>query len=864
MTPLDGPVFRPPADLFTDRSLEAQAFREALRRHATALHGEVPPRSRENVLVFWGQGGVGKSALTRRLRAWMDRELPLESGWGAVPDVRAAGSARVDVRSSGGHLDLPRVLFELRSALTAIKPRWPAFDLAFSAYWSAYDPQRSFPVDNAQLRETSSALLDSLADVASTVMDDLDLPGLPVGAILTLSREIGERVRSRGERRSALSTHPDFAQVLDDTQNMDRGDLRPDIAVRLVRLLSTELLQRPDRPVTVFFFDHVERLAVDPRREGERHLSEIIWAMPSSLFVLVSRNRLTWHRDDAVGIRLRGPAAWPGLHGGARDQLQVGILSDEDARRVLEAARLAYGLDMSDELIDRLTVTSGGICKHLELIVERAQMIAELEERPIDIDDVGGTFDELVAHILDDIPLDEQSALRAAALMRKFDAELLARAAEVTLGAAIRATDRPMIERAPRQVLPFELHDEVRRAIRAASPGVPGGWSDSDWVDAGDRTLDEARRRYEEASESDNGPAALEALGIAISLVCEIDVRPGPSPAKGYRDWLSRALVYAPSIVGVVPLIPAVSKTEYGAMVLDFINGKDREVPLDERLRRLRTVFDSTHPLELVAGRHLGYAYRNLSRWSESEGVFDELVRRSPTQVNLFQRAYTTATSRRFSRALEQTEGLRPERVNRLRAHLDLTHGLPADWLRQSAAKLTKLREGRRNREYLEEFGSYLRWRLIADTAIDADAYRDLLRGSQEVGHSIGTREALTCLALAAPWSEEAATIEERLVRLDRKANNGELGVRSATVMVLRAYVNGERSRLDQAAESFGYRRYARDRSWIPIERLLASIGIEVSGSEAEWQAPLDAVTTRWSDIFERYRKGVLATQWES
>lgn len=84
-------VYLPHAgELFTDRESESKAFKTTLAnfRRYVDTDREVGV-ARHNLLVFYGLGGIGKTALSERLEAWVNYDLPLVNGWAPLPIPRS-------------------------------------------------------------------------------------------------------------------------------------------------------------------------------------------------------------------------------------------------------------------------------------------------------------------------------------------------------------------------------------------------------------------------------------------------------------------------------------------------------------------------------------------------------------------------------------------------------------------------------------------------------------------------------------------------------------------------------------------------------------------------------------------------------
>ncbi|WP_305784542.1 hypothetical protein [Symbioplanes lichenis] len=80
-------VFEPrwsAVDLFTDRVTESIAFSEAVLAHlSNVLEGRalLSRQIRDNVLTFYGVGGIGKTELSHRLERWLRGDVPAGTDW---------------------------------------------------------------------------------------------------------------------------------------------------------------------------------------------------------------------------------------------------------------------------------------------------------------------------------------------------------------------------------------------------------------------------------------------------------------------------------------------------------------------------------------------------------------------------------------------------------------------------------------------------------------------------------------------------------------------------------------------------------------------------------------------------------------
>lgn len=846
------------AALFTDREPESKVLKETLKSHRTLIDNRnLNMAERRNVLVFYGVGGVGKSTLSERLEDWVNCKLPLMNGWGREPVTKVDVAIRTDLRDLDGQFDALGAVLSMRRALGVLKKHWPAFDFAFTAYWEAAHPGESVPGHG----KLDNGFSEAVSETIENVFTDLDLLGTIVGVGSKTARAAIREMRRRKLRRLAFESYDGYRDLLERCSELpSRSEPRVDLVVELAMLLAFELSNwNGPQPLVVVFVDTFERLILDTRRIGEKLMNQLVWNMPNVLFVITGRNYVDWYDGRRTNLHRTGRSAWPTLVPRVTSDLRqhlVGKLSPSDRRRIIRLGCEKYQVSMSDQVVDDLVIASGGLPLYLDLALAKAIHIMEEDGREVTVEDVTGSLDDLVLHVLDDVPADEQRAIRAAALFLRFDVRLIAITANVDFGVAERAVRRPMVESMESDSRHYRLHDEIRSAIRWSSHHVAGGWSLDDWKEAGSRALVEARSRYEAAAATGRGEEGLSALGLAISIVADQDVKIGPSDSGFYKDWLSQAIVHGPSIGGLRKYVPSTAQTAYGQFVLDFIFAKSYELSCEQRAALLRRIFDSDHPLALPAGRHLGYQFRNSNCWDESLEVFQELISRSPTELNRYQRRLTLATARRFVEAADGMSELTDRRPG-LQSNLEMSHGRPGRWLGRVQEVLNRTASEGRQRDRLEHLGASLRWRTILVGDVDRTEVATLENQAISIGYELGEREALSSLVLLTPGpgSEENAVLD-RLEYLDRKANDGLQGFRTATVRALRAYVSGDIHELRNIRDDIE-NQPIRGRNWIPVECLLNGINIPVRCPSSQWIEPYQDVEDRWMQIFQTYRSRV-------
>ncbi|OKJ95668.1 hypothetical protein AMK34_21940 [Amycolatopsis sp. CB00013] len=844
-------------ELFTDRESESQAFKTALaefRRHVE--RDDEAGIARRNVLTFYGLGGIGKTALSERLEAWVDRRLPLVNGWGPPPATRVDATARIDLHDSAGQVDLLGALLALRAGMAKIRDRWPVFDLAFAAYWSAAHPGEGLP-RFAGRDEVGAVIGETVKDVLSDLGSVVDLAtGTGAGLAVRGVRKLIGVLRRRRDLKIALDAFSGFEDfLLRCADEPTPTEPQPDLLCDIAATLSWEIAALSPVRLVVVFIDTTERLKLDPRRVAERHLNTLIHGMPNVLFVLTGRDLHDWYDETRTELPHRGPWTWPGLVPGAAGEPRqhlVGNLSPSDTRELIRDSRRRLALPMSDQVVDDLVTASRGLPQYIEVARQVALSIKDAGgNRQVLPGDVTGSLNSLVLHVLEDVPTDEQRAIRGACLFRVFDTGLIAAAADVDHGCAERAVLRPMIDRHEGDRFPYRMHDAVREAIRYTDFQVSGGWSERDWQLAAGRAVAAARRLHDNAKSRDDNGGIMQALGIAIGIACdqECDIEPADNPH--YADWLSRAIVYCPSIQGLRSWVPGASRTEYGRLVLDFISAKSVETPMGDRLRLLRGVFESDHPLSLPAGRHLGYALRSLRRWDEALSVADEVARIAPTPVNLRQRPITLSMARRFVDARQSVEDASASEIIRPAGY---SHGRPERYFAEAEEKIARLKAAGRQREMLEDRSLNLYRRVFFKGDVSATEITESLEQAELVGHVIAIRNTLLALLLHREVDIEAHPVAlERLETLGRTSTASEtIDFRYAFAEFCDAAIAGDRLRLFTLRNE-GRKIPRRSRSWIPVECCLASVGLPLPETPTQWLEPYEDVKRRWVGHLDAY-----------
>jgi hypothetical protein len=505
---------------FTDRQEQWEAVVAALAEHARAVAApgfdvEDLETPRDNVLVFHGVGGIGKSTLSRKVESALAHGDQRPAQWGAPVRVNARVlPVRIDLARSAG-TDFERVVLTLRLALAELGRPLPAFDLALRRYWDHVHPGepleeflRRGGLGRRFGRAVPQQMQSALTDIAQAVL----LPGT-VGAVV--GQITGALVRALRDHRAsvrALAGCSRLADLLEAEPGLDALSYYP-------HLLAWELARLPPARavVPVILLDTFEDIGDRVHRDLERLLQRVVWLMPNAFFVVTGRSRLQWAEEALHGqLDWTGPAAWPGLAvpagtadatapGPAR-QILIGDFSAEDcdaylARRLTRNGEPVMGPDVRAVI----TARSHGLPLHLDLAVQRFLAIRRTgrDPRPADLD---LDFPALIVRTLSDLTPDERHVLRSVSLLDNFDVALASRAAGMTFeSAALRMAERPFVRFDPHAVWPYHLHGVIRSTIRTAGDRADDRWSERDWTQAAVRAFEAIGERWAEASAPGRG-----------------------------------------------------------------------------------------------------------------------------------------------------------------------------------------------------------------------------------------------------------------------------------------------------------------------------------------------------------------------
>lgn len=844
-------------DPFVGRTKEALEFRRFVKEHRMILNdsgrdGDEGVEYARNVLVFYGVGGVGKTALSQELEKWVNNERSNDV-WGCI-DESVDVTARIDLHRSQGNVDPVEMVLAIRRMLGGVKKKWVAFDWILATWWASVHPgEEEFPY--AVVGGNKDLMSNVMAGV-STIMVDLGVLATAGAVTVWGAKKVARSFVKQKDHRIALKSVANlewFSDLLSRCAELPtRDNPHHELLVEAVCFLGQEMDTLPRCPCAIVFVDAMEKLqrTEDRRREGECILQELIWNLPQVLFVVTGRNRLDWGNIERTNLSHVGPGVWTGLtdSDGASDQNSLTMLSRDECQEYVHNIVMKDELILSNEVEEGLIESSGGLPQYLRLALDVARRYKVNGLGEISKETVSGSLGDLVELVLEGIPEDERRALRAAAIFSRFDCGLVAVAAQVDQGCVERAMTRSLIEvDFNESMFPYRMHDVVREAIRHAGVHVEGGWSENDWRCAAQRSLGELELRVRILAEEGDTRGLIRSISMAINLVSDESVRAGcDSDSFEQEDWLRKAVIEGPSIQGLYPYIPTTSRTEYGQGFIDFISARVEQIPFESRMLILKRLAYSTHPLARSAFHHWGYILRQEGKFDEAVRVFDKAIEVKRTQVCLYQRSLTMLIGRRFVDALRddaEWRELTEDRREGIKVGVDYWHGMPVERCARNLKFYDKRMEQGRFREAYEYRADILWQNEFYYSGSSGSGIVSFVDDMEAVGYRHGVIGGLLALTLHDPFKSEKDGVIDRL-----EAMSSGVPHRWATfAKVASAWARGDRNQILQVVESL--REISHPHSgWIPTEMLLGYLGFDVMYPEAQWIDPIDDVRQRWVD----------------
>ncbi|RRD48751.1 hypothetical protein [Arachnia propionica] len=830
---------------FTDRVLESEALRRSLEVHRAAIDADaIDPEVMNNMLVFYGIGGVGKSALSEKLEEWLNGGKGC-AHWGACPTGFGVVTARWDLRTDA-ELKSPVLLhLRLREALAAAGVETPMLDLGIVAVATKFNS--SMGAEQHGSLAAVPALAEGLLSTLFPTVDTQDGGGLSASHHL-----LNLVVTTNSVPEGITSWIPEAVSRIMRSEADVRG---LSLAVQTLGWsLSEDLKKLPPtrRPLPVVFVDTFEVLSDVARREDERVVNCALAALHSCLIVVTGRELVNW-AGDRLGLLHHGPHTWPSLartNGMAEEPRQhlIGLLDVHDARALLEAYLDELGASLAEGLCERLAERAR-LPIHIDAIVQLARECVRANPgRTLTEEDLGGNLETVVERLMERTSPRRADLLQAAAVAGQFDAPMLAAVAETRVAEAEAFLDSALIHRVPgRGYFQYHLHDEIREILLAAGHAVVNAWNDHDRKVAASRGLAHLEAELRSAKESDELERRLLVHAAAIRIAFEYEME---------VEWVIEEFGRTPSRLRLSRLLgemPRGTSLLSQTVRLNSILAK----PARARLKELEWALESFSYEEVhrKAELWLAYSYRSMWRYDEALAVFRSLRSRRRLRTYATQYVLTCLYARRYRDAL--VSWLRwGSDVGQVMGTLMQSLGLCDAAATLKGQRLEAVDKARVSRHWTSQlFVSLVGAKCWSDKNVD-DVLRRAYGEAAELERMDGPRHYWTWRAMWNIFDEEK--VAESWRQLSKLVNAD--GVQQKEELDAQVMVAGLRLLATKDDHYVNEFREAGLPTWVsvPVEMLyehlkdLGLVDFDMVPLPTQWLGEREAVKQRWIAIFNR------------
>ena len=383
---------RPTAlEVFTDREELIAAFERNLAHKKPEEH---------RVLVFYGDGGIGKTTLLQKLEQLHRQRCP-QALMGRL-DLAGADTTPPDL-----------LLYRLRRLFPTIP--FPSFSLALAEYGRRFHPEQVYGNDRKELLQGAGPYADALAG-GLEVLANLSGVGAAVNAMkaaATAQRQLSEWVQRRAEPWLQRSQSLSEEQLLAQLPLQWARDFRQAISSQLDEGWDDAITYSGPPPLIAL--DTYETLwhsgmgRSGRRREPrERWLVDLVSELPEVLWVVGGRDRLSWEEGYDQG--------WSE----ACEQHLVGQLSEEDARSFLAKRGIR-----DSAIVEKILRQAAGVPFYLELETQLYDKTPAAERTP---EVFGGSQQEQIDRLLTHLDASERATLKVMAAFGIWDRELFSQA----------------------------------------------------------------------------------------------------------------------------------------------------------------------------------------------------------------------------------------------------------------------------------------------------------------------------------------------------------------------------------------------------------------------------------------------------
>jgi tetratricopeptide (TPR) repeat protein len=433
------------------------------------------PIDNVELLVFYGVGGQGKTALRKQFEALLKNDNNYSNIHAAVLDLHERKTIDPDL-----------ALLFIRNELAQTKSvAFPAFDLVFSYYWQKVYPERKMPeLANSWLEGGIDLTSDFIVDASKMAIEGAigaTAEGVPfIGGVLKRGVSYGVKW---GHEQWSLKTNEAICVAF--PQGVPKNPA--EIEAKLPFLLASDLAVHLDKDETrrfVIFIDEYERVFEEggfasKSRDNpfDRAMRELVTELKGALIIVMSREQLPWAEFAPVSV---SHSEWRAWIQEAHHRLEG--LSLQDAEKFL------FDVPIPEESIRRAIIEGSGAklgdgkehpvypllldlqVDHYINLKSREDCHISPEEFSIQADSFRDLRNKLFHRLLREYGPSFESTLKRLSVARYFDRGLFEfivkkYATGFSLDRFTELTEMSFIEESKTEKL-YKIHNSIREALQ--------------------------------------------------------------------------------------------------------------------------------------------------------------------------------------------------------------------------------------------------------------------------------------------------------------------------------------------------------------------------------------------------------------
>jgi tetratricopeptide (TPR) repeat protein len=278
-------------EIFVNREKPLELFKKT---------AAIIPKDGVELLVFYGVGGQGKTALRKQFEAVLKNESSFSDIHVAVLDLHERKTIDPDLA----------LLFIRNELAQTKKVSFPAFDLVFSFYWQKAYPEREMPIlCNSWLEGGIELTSEFISDASKAVLEGAAgavAEGVPLfGGFV--KRGVSHGVKW-GHEKWTLKTNEAINEAFPRGVPENPADIEEQLPFLLASDLAAHLVNNENRRFVIFIDEYErvfeERGVASKARDNpfDTAVRSLVTYLKGALIVIMSREQLPWAEFPPASI----------------------------------------------------------------------------------------------------------------------------------------------------------------------------------------------------------------------------------------------------------------------------------------------------------------------------------------------------------------------------------------------------------------------------------------------------------------------------------------------------------------------------------------------------------------------------------